>query len=373
MNDWINSKDLDYLAKGAIGQSDPSLADVIKMVHTKPYNDKSSNFYSYLLGKNYSDKLLPPAVAHFEKFKKDGGHVVPDMPFRALTNCKLTEDHWKQIALDMPWNTLRMNLNMLERNGVFKDKEMVHAIANKLADPREVANARVFPYQILTTYQNITGEIPNSVRGSLHDALEAATANIPSFDGDVVVAVDTSGSMSWSVTGNRGTVSSKTSCRDVAALFASCILRKNPDAKIIPFNDKIEKVVLDPRDTVLTNSQKIANFYGGTNCSLVLQHLNNQNAKADYVIYFSDNQSWADYYRHHGSYSPMSAAWNEFKRRNPNAKLVLVDLLPYTNTQVSDSKDVLNVGGWNDSVFTVIHNFLYGSSDFVKTIESIEL
>jgi 60 kDa SS-A/Ro ribonucleoprotein len=55
-------------------------------------------------------------------------------------------------------------------------------------------------------------------------------------------------------------------------------------------------------------------------------------------------------------------------------KLVCIDIQPYTSTQAPERKEILNVGGFSDSVFKVVSSFL--SSDegrFVAEVESIEL
>jgi 60 kDa SS-A/Ro ribonucleoprotein len=54
----------------------------------------------------------------------------------------------------------------------------------------------------------------------------------------------------------------------------------------------------------------------------------------------------------------MVAEWKKFKDRNPDAKLVCIDMQPNTTTQVPDSKDVLNVGGFSDSVFDIVNLFV---------------
>src|SRR5690606_8494966 len=107
-------------------------------------------------------------------------------------------------------------------------------LAKKLSDPKVCAGVSGCNYQLLTAYQN-TDSVPTEIRNALQDALEISTENIPDY-GDVIVCVDTSGSMSSPVTGYRAGSTTKTRCVDVAALIASCILRKNQNAEIIPFD-----------------------------------------------------------------------------------------------------------------------------------------
>lgn len=49
--------------------------------------------------------------------------------------------------------------------------------------------------------------------------------------------------------------------------------------------------------------------------------------------------------------------WKTYKRRNPKAKLVCIDVTPDTTSQAKDQRDVLNVGGFSDDVFNIIALF----------------
>lgn len=68
---------------------------------------------------------------------------------------------------------------------------------------------------------------------ALHDAMELV-ANIPLLGGSVAVCPDVSRSMSSPATGYRPGATSAVRCIDVAALVAAAVLRKNPDARILP-------------------------------------------------------------------------------------------------------------------------------------------
>ena len=50
---------------------------------------------------------------------------------------------------------------------------------------------------------------------------------------------DVSGSMHSPVTGFRKGATTAVRCIDVAALVAAAVLRKNPDAEVIPFEDEV--------------------------------------------------------------------------------------------------------------------------------------
>ena len=67
--------------------------------------------------------------------------------------------------------------------------------------------------------------------------------------------------------------------------------------------------------------------------------------------------------------------WNKFaNRQHGDARLVCIDIQPSTNSQAPDRKDILNVGGFSDSVFNVVNSFLSKDRNrFVDEIEAIEL
>lgn len=365
---WLQSRDADDIFKGSIGQANPSVADIIKMVHPTPSSKARDAVFAYLIdGKDYDKKKkdLPKLVKAFEKLKEGKTEEIPDVPFRALTNLSLSVDNWRAIAKNMPWNTFRMNLNMLHKRGVFSKTSFLEKMVAKLADADSVRKSKTLPYALFTAYQN-TEDIPVELRNALQDAAEVATENVPTFDGNVVLAIDVSGSMGAPVTGNRGTVTTKTRCVDVAGVMASCVLRQNKNARVIMFDTGIHTAKLNPRDSIMTNAAAIARFGGGgTDTSLPLALLNREGAKPDLVIYVSDNESWS------GRRLGTATQWDTLKKRVPTAKLVNIDIQPYASSQVPDQKDVLNIGGFSDAIWSTIAEFSKRGAnfDFVGHIE----
>ena len=353
------------------GHAAPSVGDIIKMVRPRPENPVEAAIYGYLIGKPVDDDNLPFIVREFEAFKKGKTTEVPNLDYRALSNCNLDKKQWKKIADNMPWNNLRMNLNKLAKEGVFEDKELTKTLVSKVRDPELVRKFNVFPYQLMTTYQNVDSDVPSSVKNALQDALDIAVDNTPNL-GDVAVLVDVSGSMSDPITGRRGTVTTKTSCRDVAALIASCILRRSDNATIVAFDSHARELNLNARDSVMTNAAKISTPGGSTDVSCGLNYIRKKGCKAKTVIIVSDNQSWLNQ-----GYCGTAAAieWAKYSGTDvKDAKLICIDLTPNTTVQVPNSKNVLNIGGFSDTVFDVIANFTKCDNDhFVDLVKAVEL
>lgn len=355
---WLLEATEAQLLNAAVGNT-PSLADVVKMVHPKPAEAWRAAWFAWLIDRPYALEALPPVTQAFERFKRDRTQEVPDVPFQMLTALELDTQAWAQIAQRGSWQMVRQNLNTFARHGVFALPGLAEAVAAKLRDPQAVAKARVLPYQLMAAWTATGAEVPHVVKEALQDAMELALANVPQFEGRVVVCPDVSGSMSSPVTGHRGSATTAVRCIDVAALVAAAVLRRNADARVLPFETKVVPLQLNPRDSVMTNAAKLAAVGGGgTSCSAPLALLNKEKAQAELVVLVSDNESWADRARGRGTATMQE--WAAFKKRNPTARLVCIDIQPYATTQAQEQGDVLNIGGFSDEVFKLLAVYAAG-------------
>ena len=375
MQTWLLTATEKQLLNAAVGNT-PSLADVVKMVHPKPREAWRAAWFAWLIGKPYDREALPPITRAFEDYKQSRQGALPDVPFQMLTALELSSGDWAQIARNGSWQQVRQNLNTFLRHEVFAKSKNIKMVAEKLRDETAIARARVLPYQLLTAYQATSEQMPFEIREALQDAMETAVQNVPAIQGKVVVCPDVSGSMHSSVTGYRGSATSKTRCIDIAALVSAAMLRTNPQARVIPFEQITVNVKLNPRDSIMTNAQKLGNIGGGgTACSAPLAILNREKADVDLVVIVSDNESWADLGQWGGKTGLMKE-WDILKQRCPEAKLVCLDIQPYTTAQARNRQDILNIGGFSDQVFSLIGSFAergMGTDFWVEEIEKTPL
>lgn len=431
---WFDTKSSDAIFKMSIG-NDPSMADVIKLAHPVAKDAERKALHGYLIGEEpmkaktvsrtnvahgkksssereivgYDPSFLPALVKEYEAFKKakikdvKADAVLPRIPWEMATGLPLSDKDWAALARQATWTQIRMNLNTFARHGVFKDKALAKEIAEKIKDRDLILKAKPFPYQLLMTYiatlsndefaakfgrsyygasgSEETVDVPAPVRDALHDAIDIATENVPTIEGAVYVGVDVSGSMQSPVTGARKGATTKMRMVDVASLIASTFLRKNKGSEVLPFSDDLFlKHGLEPRDSIMTNARKLAALGGGgTNMTSVMAYLNKNKKKGDLVIIVSDCETWME--TSYGFYggtrgTTMAQAWSEYKTRNPKAKLVTINLQASDTAQVVPDKDVLQLGGFSDTIWEVIKSFVEGmpSADhWVKTIEAIQL
>jgi 60 kDa SS-A/Ro ribonucleoprotein len=369
---WLEKASMRDLMAAATG-NDPSLKDILRMVHPKPADAARQAFYAWALERPYDVAALPTEIAAFEAWKRDTSGSLPSVPFEWLTSFALTAAQWGELAGRMGWQALRMNLNTLARNGAFTVDGVTDFVAGRLSDADAVARARVLPYQLMMSLNAAGSGVPLKVQAALEEALEASLALVVPLAGSVVVAPDVSGSMASPVTGYRKGASSKVRCIDVAALVTAALLRGNREARVLPFENQVVDVTLDPYARVAANAQAlVAIGGGGTNVSAPLARLNAERAKVDLVVIVSDNQSWVDATR--GGATQTMREWDQLTRRNRGAKLVCIDLQPYGTTQASGRPEVMNVGGFSDAVFDTIARFVRGETrDWVELVKQTEV
>src|SRR5215475_1847559 len=105
VREWLDARDPASLFKANVGQ-DPSLSDIVKMVHPRPKDAAREALFGYLIGRDYAADALPEVAREFEAYKKElaekhAGGVrteVPDVPFQMLTALELGTAEWTAIA-----------------------------------------------------------------------------------------------------------------------------------------------------------------------------------------------------------------------------------------------------------------------------------
>jgi 60 kDa SS-A/Ro ribonucleoprotein len=390
---WLNEASVGKLLSASIG-NDPSLRDVLRMARPTPKDNERRALFGWLTDKETekwapaTDADLPAQVQGLIAYRQaDAAEtqvlILGDLSVRwdLLADAALSPLVWKAITRQMGPQALRMNLNTLLRHEVLNDREMVDYVAGRLADADDIRRSRQFPYQFLAAHLNASAEVPQKTKAALHQAAEIACGNVPELPGPVVIGLDTSGSMSTSATGWRGRgATSKMRCVDVAALFAAAILRRNPDSVVVPFDTQAYDVRIDPSDSILSLSERLAKYGGGgTDCSIPLRAANTKFSNRPFAgcVLVSDNESWVGTGRL-GSTGVMTE-WQRFVKNQKrfgvtDPKLVCIDIQPYGSTQAPERDDILNVGGFSDAVFNVVASYLSDdAARFVAEVESIEL
>lgn len=359
--------------------NDPSLRDVLRMVHPKPRHEGHRSLFAWLLGhdpKKYDGSHLPLEVMHLDALR--GGFVtgIPDgINFQLLPHEKLSVADWRRVATKASYQVALRNLRTFERHGALTD-EVVKDLALKLRTPPPT----VFPHTLYMAWRMAEG-LSDYLRAALEMALEQSFWSVPDLPPRTAVLVDVSGSMDDPVTGTEKGRTTKVTCRDVAGLMLAAILRRNPRALVLAFDTRLYQGEVPPDLPVARIAEALGTMGGGgTDISLPLRALNNTAGgwKGDLLVYISDQQSWVETAVGYSPFYPTaaSAEWTLFKQRNPGAKMVCLDLRPYPTHQLKEDPDILRCGGFGDAVFDLMAHFVagrLGGRGFLDQIEAVSL
>lgn len=241
------------------GDKGVRMGDVINLTHPKPNAEWQSALYTHLLDRRHGHgegipEVLSTIVAN-EALKN-----VPEKDRRALLakrgNAALAEagytweilsgwlpggmdaEAWESIVPSMGYMALLRNLRNFEQKGV--SKVVLKSVRDKLEDPEQVANSRQFPYRFFSAWK-ATG---NSVffGSALETGLDLSCLNIPEFPGKTLVAIDTSGSMTW------GNVSGHSEIKpyEVAALFGAAVAARSKNVTVIGYDSRWQEIPVRP-------------------------------------------------------------------------------------------------------------------------------
>lgn len=135
---------------------------------------------------------------------------------------------WELIVPELGYMALIRNLRNLDESGI-RDS-LANQLAQRIADPAEVAKSRQLPFRFLSAYLNAP-----SLRwgNALEQAINHCIPNVPELDGRTLILIDTSGSMLENLgggpqaRGKRATVSRSPSMMTAAAVFGLALALKN--------------------------------------------------------------------------------------------------------------------------------------------------
>ena len=214
---WLNTASVGKLLSASIG-NDPSLRDILRMARPTPKDNARRAMFGWLTDKSIdkwapaTEADLPVEVQSLIAYRNSESEEAQALIAGGLDNVRwdLLSDAakgptvWAALARKMGPQALRMNLNTLLRHDVLATSAMVDYVADRIADESEIRRSKQFPYQYFAAYLNADDNVPQKIKTALHKAAEIACGNVPELPGPVMVGLDTSGSMSSAVTGNRG-------------------------------------------------------------------------------------------------------------------------------------------------------------------------
>jgi hypothetical protein len=295
-------------------------ADVIALTHPKPERDSAqADLFGWLVASRQhvpaEDNPIPVQLemvrnrAHLYALpvaerralvlSEDGQDRLKaaGMTWEALAGWAQTEmdaKMWEAVIPQMGYMALLRNLRNFDQAGV--SLRVAKSVAERLADPEQVKRSRQLPFRFWSAYK--ASQDSDRWKGALDEALTHSLANVPELEGNTLILVDTSGSMTATFSA-RGTITGA----EQAALFGSALAVKNGRAELVGFADQsfVHPVrrgqgVLNATNAFLARQGSVGY---GTQMTLAIQkHLTSAH---DRLVIISDMQAFQPGYHGWGS------------------------------------------------------------------------
>jgi hypothetical protein len=316
------------------------LVDVVNLVHPVP-TEKNSEALNLLI----NDKLKNTDT--WEAKLSAAGQSAENSEDLA----QLKADAWTELISTRKLGYFALLRNL--RNIVSQAPQSVTAACEMLVDEKLIKKSRVLPFRFSTAYEEIS-KLPSNketrqVLVAINNALEVSVQNVPKFEGETLLVMDVSGSMSGRPS-------------EIASLFGAIIAKAN-NCDVMTFSTSANYKTYNPLDSVMTIRSSFRYSGGGTNFKSIFQ---NANKAYDNIVILSDMQGWI-------GYTSPSAEFNQYKKRfGANPSVFSWDLAGYGTLQLPEN-GVYCLAGFSDKVFDVIELLKTDRNALVNEIKSIEI
>ena len=316
------------------------LVDVVNLVHPMP-TEKNREALKQLVDGTLK---LGDEIETWES--------VSSQPNRFSSN----KEKWEYIVdmwIDVNFNTknyfaiLRNLRNLIQADiSGFHLKKITQILQNE----NVIKKSLVLPFRYLTAFQEVN-QVSNDkntrlILSAINNAVEISLNNVPKFDGDTLVVLDESGSMSGQPA-------------VIGALFASVLIKAN-NADLITFANNARYRKININDSITTISSSISFNGGGTDFHSIFK---TANKKYDRIIILSDMQGWI------GNYSPVTD-FNRYKNLfNANPFVYSFDLNGYGSMQFPENK-VFCIAGFSEKVFDIMNLMESNKNALIETINN---
>lgn len=308
-----------------------SLVDLFNLTHPKAQHASDEQ-------KDAWNKLMKGELKAFDTWENDVSNAKDEAGRKKAYENLIAENKMGYMAV------LR-NLNNFIKYGI--DGDIKAKVIAKLTDTEEVKRSKQLPFRFTTAFENVKGD--RAYSDAISEAMDIAVSNTPELEGNILIAVDSSGSMS----GNP---------MDKASIFGATLLKANKNADLILYDTSVKELSLSGRTPVIDLANKIKEMAmgGGTDTSLVFQYAKKAKKEYSRIIIISDNESWRSY--------SVQATYDEYKKeRGVNPFVYAIDIEGCGTTDIT-GKSVFHLTGWSDRLLDFIGRIEQGDT-LVKYIK----
>ena len=328
------------LAKYKGDNKEVKLVDVVNIVHPVPTVRNKSALEQLIKGELKSTDTWEAKLSQAGQLAESEEDLT-----------KLKSDAWSELIIGKKIGYFALLRNL--RNIINQAPTAIPAACELLVDERMIKSSRVLPFRFTTAYDEISklgsSKEVRDVLVAINKALDISVCNVPKFDGDTLVVMDVSGSMSGRPS-------------EIASLFGA-ILAKVNNSDVMTFSTSANYKQYNPMDSVLTIRDGFRYAGGGTNLRDVFVKAN----KAyENIIILSDMQSFIGYD------TPLSQL-NSYKSRfNCSPHIYSFDLAGLGTLQIPQNQ-IYCLAGFSDKAFDIMSLLKEDRNALVNQVHSISL
>lgn len=323
-----------------------NLKDVLNLVHPRPYNGIQNNMWRRI----FSDELQTPVTWETELSAKGN-----------------TKEAWERLIAEDRLGYMAMLRNL--RNIIQSGATNIDRVYEALSDEKNVLRSKQLPFRYYSAYKAIEGIATSKAYDALEKAIRASTQNIQRLEGKTLIAADVSGSMTWEIAGK-----STVTCAEIATLLLAMANHICDEAITVAFDTALYMCNLSTTGGIISNARRIHVGGGGTDITLPLRYLIDNNIVVNRIIILSDNvinSSW-DYSGWRNSVVPCQSYVDQYRREiNPDVWVHAIDMQGY-GTQQFQGKNTNFIAGWSEKVLEFISLAERGMDTLVSKIEKYE-
>lgn len=322
------------LIKNDSNKSNVKLRDVLRITHPSPTDDNTREFFRKIVNKEsvseISDQTWEGYISKHGSRRETWEAILPKMPIFAI---------------------LRNLRNFIEKD--VSDTYITHHVISKLTSAEAIEKSRILPFRFYQAWKEIDKIAKGNnlqhkiILDALATAVRLSVKNIPDLDGTTVIAIDVSGSMSYSKISTK----SDTHPIEIASLMGCLLFEKlgNEKAKMIIFDSVARQVEYQPDSNIMDTVKALSANGGATYAYLVPRLMMQNNIRADRVIMLTDAESYG---------RSLNEAMNEYRRvMNPQCRAYSINLCGYGHCDLNPANPLnIMLGGYSERVFDVINS-----------------
>ena len=339
------------LAKYNKLNKDIKLKDILCLTHPKPSTQEQS-----ILFKKVLENTLEIPVTWETQLSKHGNK----------------KEVWENLIDNNKLGYMAMIRNL--RNILNANVSNIDKVYNFLSNEVNVLKNKQLPFRYYSAYKTLEKEnkCSSKVLDVLEKAIKVSTKNINTLKGKTLIAVDVSASMKFSSISRHTDITPA----DIGSLLASIGNYICEDVILYAFDTNLYNVTMPSSNGIISNAKSIRQAGGGTDLTLPIRRLLDENIFVDRIIVLSDNEIQNNYSNNENWFGRHRTSCQEYvnqyrKSVNKNVWVHAIDLQGYGTQQFKDNKTNI-IAGWSEKVFDFIDMAENGIGNLIKTIDSYQ-